>query len=148
MCMGFSSLEFYAKYVKLPSTLDDPPQSLQHSWKFWPFFEKCLRAMDGFHIAASPSAKDRANAHNWKGPLFQNILAICSFFMQFFYPLTEWEGSVNDSFLYSDTCVNDLCVSMGYYYLGDAGFPLCGGILTPYHGKYYHLAEWGCKTQW
>jgi hypothetical protein len=45
MCMAFSSQEFYTKYVKLPSTLDSPPQYLQRSQKFWPFFEKCLGAI-------------------------------------------------------------------------------------------------------
>ncbi|KAF8224446.1 hypothetical protein L208DRAFT_1311203, partial [Tricholoma matsutake] len=81
MCMAFSSQEFYMKYVKLPSTLDSPPRYLQCSQKFWPFFEKCLGAMDGSHIAASPSIGFKANAHDRKGSLSQNILAICSFSM-------------------------------------------------------------------
>ncbi|KAH9028049.1 hypothetical protein EDB83DRAFT_2181734, partial [Lactarius deliciosus] len=66
MCVAFSSQEFYTKYIKLPSTLDPPPRYLQRSQKLWPFFEKCLGAIDGSHIAASPSTKDRANARDRK----------------------------------------------------------------------------------
>jgi hypothetical protein len=145
--MAFSSQAFYTKYVKLPSTLDPPPQYLQHSQKLWPFFEKCLGAIDGSHIAASPSVNDQANAHDRKGSLSQNVLAICSFSMQFLYLLTGWEGSVNDSFLYSDACINDLRVPPGYFYLGDAGFPLCSSVLVPYRGVCYHLQEWGRACQ-
>ena len=48
MChMALSSHEFYTKYVKLPSTLDDLPWYLQHSQKLWPFFKQCLDTMDG-----------------------------------------------------------------------------------------------------
>ncbi|KAF8486971.1 hypothetical protein DFH94DRAFT_615054, partial [Russula ochroleuca] len=66
MCMAFSSQTFYTKYVKLPSTLDPPPQYLHCSQKLWPFFEKCLGAIDGSHVAASPSAKDWANTRDRK----------------------------------------------------------------------------------
>jgi hypothetical protein len=147
MCMAFSSQSFYTKYVKLPSTLDPPPQYLQRSQKLWPFFEKCLGAIDGSHIAASPSARDRANTRDRKGSLSQNVLAICSFSMRFLYLLTGWEGSVNDSFLYSDARINDLRVPPGYFYLGDAGFPLCDCVLIPYRGVRYHLQEWGRARQ-
>jgi hypothetical protein len=147
MCMAFSSQTFYTKYVKLPSTLDPPPQYLHCSQKLWPFFEKCLGAIDGSHVAASPSAKDWANTRDRKGSLTQNVLAICSFSMQFLYLLTGWEGSVNDSFLYSDAHINDLCVPPGYFYLGDAGFPLCDCVLIPYRGVHYHLQEWGRACQ-
>jgi hypothetical protein len=32
----------------------------------------------------------------------------------------------------------------GKYLLGDLGFPLTQQLLVPYHGVWYHLAEWGC----
>ncbi|KAI9437101.1 hypothetical protein BJY52DRAFT_1094895, partial [Lactarius psammicola] len=51
-------------------------------------------------------------------------------------------GSVNDSFLYSDAWINDLHVPPGYFYIGDAGFPLCDCVIIPYHGVHYHLQEW------
>jgi hypothetical protein len=67
--------------------------------------------------------------------------------MRFLYLLTGWEGSVNDSFLYSDARINDLHVPSGYFYLGDAGFPLCNSVLVPYCGVRYHLQEWGQAHQ-
>ena len=37
---------------------------------------------------------------------------------------------------------------LGKYYLGDAGFPLKSGLLTPYRGVRYHLKEYStCGPQ-
>ena len=36
-----------------------------------------------------------------------------------------------------------LDIPEGYYYLGDAGYPLSSDkVLPPYRGVQYHLAEW------
>ena len=72
--------------------------------------------------------------HNCKGFLSQNVLAVCSFSMQFYYILACWEGSVTDSFLLEDARFTDLRIPPGHYYLGDAGFPVCKTVLTPFHG--------------
>ena len=67
--------------------------------------------------------------------------------MQVLYLLTGWEGSVNDSFLYSDAHINDLHVPPGYFHPRDAGFPLCNSVLVSYCGIHYHLQEWGWACQ-
>ena len=45
-----------------------------------------------------------------------------------------WDGArENGGFIIPD----------GYYYLADAGYPLCQWLLMLYQGVQYHLAEWG-----
>jgi hypothetical protein len=34
------------------------------------------------------------------------------------------------------------------YFLADARYALCDGLLTPYHGIQYHLKEWGWFLFW
>jgi hypothetical protein len=142
ICNAFSSPQFYNAYVCLPSSEDPPAHYLFNNPKFWPYFQNCLGAIDGSHIACTPSAADRANSRNQKGFLSQNILAICSFSMRFLYVLPGWEGSVTDSFLFDDARFTDLRIPEGYFYLGDAGFPICKTLLVPYRGVRYHLNEW------
>lgn len=63
--------------------------------------------------------------------------------MKFSYTLTGWEGSATDARIYQDAISTDLHIPQGKYLLGDAGFPLHPGLLVPYQGVRYHLAEWG-----
>ena len=48
-----------------------------------------------------------------------------------------------DAHVYEDALINGLHIPKGKYYLADAGFPCCEQLLIPYHGRWYHLAEWG-----
>ena len=41
-----------------------------------------------------------------------------------------------------------LDIPEGYYYLGDAGYPLSSDkVLSPYCGVWYHLAVWSRANQ-
>lgn len=142
MTMVFSADKFYNEYVKLPTSEDPPASYLRNNPKLWPYFQNCLGAMDGSHIACTASADDRANMRNRKGFLSQNVLAVCSFSFRFLYVLSGWEGSVADSFLYADARIHDLPIPNGFFYLGDAGFPLTAKVLVPFRNVRYHLQEW------
>lgn len=98
--------------------------------------------MDGSYIASAPSLEDRSNSRNRKGFVAQNVLACCGFDMKFRYLLCGWDGSVTDTFLYHDARTHDFPIPEGRFWLGDAGFGLCDGVLTPYQNIRYHLAEW------
>nr|GAT44780.1 predicted protein [Mycena chlorophos] len=143
MLNAFSEGEFYNKFVQLP-TADDPPPAylLKNEGKLWPFFRNCLGALDGSHIACTATAADRSNTRNRKGFLSQNVLAVCSFSLRFIYILSGWEGSVSDASLWADARINDFPIPAGYYYLGDAGFPLTAKLITPFRSTRYHLQEW------
>ena len=48
--------------------------------------------------------------------------------------------------MYSRSCLVDLRIPQGKFYLADAGFGVCDSLLVPYRGVRYHLAEWGCAN--
>jgi hypothetical protein len=49
------------------------------------------------HIPAHVPAKDQSRFRNKKGILSQNVLAACTFDLQFIFIYPGWEGSVSDS---------------------------------------------------
>ncbi|QHO02525.1 uncharacterized protein DS421_13g424530 [Arachis hypogaea] len=57
------------------------------------------------------------------------------------------EGTASDSRILKDTLSREhpLRIPEGKYYLGDAGFMLKPGILTPYRGVRYHLKEYSVR---
>ncbi|XP_068644672.1 uncharacterized protein [Aristolochia californica] len=83
----------------------------------------CIGAIDGTHIKANIPLEQQRRFWNRKGFLSQNVMATCTFDMQFTYVLAGWEGSAADlrSMLY-------------------ANLP---GFLAPYRGTRYHLQEFG-----
>jgi DDE superfamily endonuclease len=139
----FSSTPFYTRYVYLPHENDPIPPEIHNNPKRYPFFRDAIGAIDGTHIACSPSEKERAAARNRKGLLTQNCLMACSFDLRFTYVLSGWEGSAADALVFQNARRTDFPVPNGKYYLADAGFPLCPELLVPFRGVRYHLAEWG-----
>ena len=77
-----------------------------------------------------------------------NLLAVCQFSLLFCYMHSGWEGSAADSHVFGDAWQSDFPITPGTYYLGDAGFPLCEGLLVLYQGTWYHLNEWAQSGQW
>lgn len=134
---------FYPTYVQLPKADDPVPPFILNNPKFYPFLKNALGAIDGTHINCNPSASERAGARNRKGALTQNCLAISSFSLHFIYIITGWEGAAADATMYANSRYLDLPIPQGKYYLADAGFGACDGLLVPYRGVRYHLAEWG-----
>lgn len=61
----------------------------------------------------------------------------------FKYIFSGWDGSESDSTMYHDARLSDLTIPGGKYFLANAGFPICEGLLIPYRGVRYHLQEWG-----
>jgi len=126
-----------------PARVSDPtPPEIAKNPKFFPFFAGALGAVDGTHIACSPSAADREYARNRKGFLSQNCLMACSFDMRFLYVLSGWEGSAADATIFNDARTTDFPIPPGKYYLADVGFAACDELLVPYRGVRYHLNEW------
>jgi len=140
----FASPPFYTTHVHLPEDGDDIPSKIRNNSKFWPYFRDTVGAIDGSHIRAYPPSCDRSSYWNRKGFISQNCLFVCNFNLEFTYASTGWEGSATDARLYEEACsTDDLIIPPGKYLLADAGFPACTGLLVPYRGIRYHLAEWG-----
>ena len=52
--------------------------------------------------------------------------------------------TATDAHVFESALLDGLNIPVGKYYLADAGYPSCEELLIPYHGKKYHLSEWGC----
>lgn len=135
------SPEFYREYVKLPSA-DHVPAEIVSNPQFFPFFQDCRGAVDGTHLDAFVAEEDLSRYRSRKGRISTNVLAACTFDLQFCYLLTGWEGSAADSRVFDNARRTDFPIAPGTYYLADAGFPSCDALLVPYRGVRYHLQEW------
>ena len=138
----FSSPPFYTTYVQFP-TGNSTPVKIQQNPKFFLYFRDTIGAIDGSHISITPPALFCPLYRNCKGFLSQNALFACDFNLNFMYALMGWEGSALDAHVYSDAIGTDLPIPARKYLLADAGFPQELGLLVPYCGVRYHLAEWG-----
>jgi hypothetical protein len=139
------SKPFYSKYVA-HATPTTPPE-IRENPKWHPFFEHCLEALDGSHFHAWVLEHLMARYRNRKGGITQNVLASCDWKMRFNFILAGWEGSAADSHIFECARETSFVIPDGWYYLADAGFPLCDALLVPYQGKCYHLKEWGRANQ-
>jgi hypothetical protein len=110
--------------------------------KFSSFFDNAIGAIDGTQVNCVPSSTEWQNARNRKGGITHNVLACCSFDLQFQYFLSGSDGTAADSGMFNRAQASDLAISPGKYYLADAGFAACSALIIPYRRVQYHLAEW------
>ncbi|CAN1133047.1 Protein ALP1-like, partial [Linum perenne] len=108
-------------------------------------FKNCLGALDGTHIKLRVRTEDQTRYRDRKGDLSMNVLGVCNPNLEFIYCLAGWEGSAHDVRVVRDALSrpNGLKIPKGTYYLCDAGYTNCEGLLTPFRGQRYHLKEWG-----
>jgi hypothetical protein len=130
MLVFFSSPPFYNQYVHLPPIGAPTPPEILNNLKLYPFFKDALGAIDGTHINCSAMAAMWQAAHDRKGGVTQNCLAICGFNMTFYYIFSGWEGSAADSTMFYDARITDLHIPLGKFYLADAGFLICDALLS------------------
>ena len=131
-----------------PAKVDDPvaPQILS-SYKYTPYFNDCIGALDGTHIPAFVPVAEQRPFRNRKKVLTLNVLGVANFDQTFSYVLTGWEGGAHDSRVLNDAKTKGFPLFPNKYYLGDAGYGLSKHVLTPYRGVRYHLKEWGNANQ-
>ncbi|XP_068644390.1 uncharacterized protein [Aristolochia californica] len=136
-------LKLHSDYVKRPS--EHTHSKILTSSMFYPYFKDCIGVIDGTHIKANIPIEDQPRFWNRKGYLSQNVMAACSFDMQFTYVLAGWEGSATDSRVLKDALTrrDKIFVPEGKYYLVDASYANLPGFLAPYRGTRYHLQEFG-----
>jgi hypothetical protein len=109
--------------------------------RFWPYFQDCVRALDGSHIHAWVPSLKQAAWRNRKGFISQNILAVCNFDMEFVYVLAGWEGTAHDVRVLNNALEQGFSAPPGKYYLADAGYSNTPITLVPYRVTRYHLKE-------
>ena len=130
-----------SKEVRGPKPPYTPRTATSSELAKYSYFEDCLGALDGTYIAAHVQGSDCIPFRNRKGGISQNVLAVCTFGMQFSYILAGWEGSAHDSKVLNDALSKNFSIPSGKYYLADAGYSNRDWLLTPYRGVRYHLKE-------
>jgi hypothetical protein len=130
--------------VYIKKNTEPIPPEISSSSKFFPFFKNAIGALDGSHIPISVKASDQGRYRNRKKFISQNVLGVCNFDLTYSFVVAGWEGSATDSRVLHETIAKrDLIIPDGKFYLGDAGYGLSSGVVTPYRGVRYHLKEWG-----
>ncbi|XP_031482750.1 uncharacterized protein LOC116252544 [Nymphaea colorata] len=98
----------------------------------------CVGAIDGMHVRVKVSSEDAPKYRGRKDWPTQNVLAACSFDMKFTYLLAGWEGTASDSRIIKNALTREDKLKIPE----DAGFPLKGGLITPFRVVRYHLKEY------
>ncbi|XP_027358471.1 uncharacterized protein LOC113867380 isoform X3 [Abrus precatorius] len=133
-----------------PPQLTTPPEIL-NSARFYPYFKDCIGVIDGMHIPAHVPAKDQSRFRNKKGILSQNVLAACTFDLQFIFIYPGWEGSVTDSrvlrAVLDDPDQNFPQIPQGKYFLVDMGYLNTEGFIAPFQGVRYQHYEYRGANQ-
>ncbi|KAL5822179.1 hypothetical protein ACOSQ3_024061 [Xanthoceras sorbifolium] len=127
------------------------PAEILSSKRFDPYFKDCIGVIDGMHIPAHVPAKDQSQFRNKKGLLSQNVLAACTFDLQFIFVYPGWEGSAPDSrvlrAVLDDSDQNFPHIPEGKYYLVDMGYANTQGFIAPYLGVRSQLHEFRGANQ-
>ncbi|CAL2230034.1 unnamed protein product [Prunus armeniaca] len=129
-----------------PQSRGETPSQILTNPKYYPYFEKCIGAIDGTHVAAWAPAQKQTSYRGRKILITQNVMCACSFDMMFTFVYTGWEGTANDSRVFIDAVMrpeNEFPFpDEGYYYVVDAGYSNVPGFLAPYRGERYHLRDY------
>lgn len=133
-----------------PPVTNTPGEIFAKPGNYYPYFENCVGAIGGTHIPAMVGVEDKAQFRNKEGFLSQNVIAACSFDLQFQYVLAGWEGSTPDQHILNSALRREdaLHIPEGKYYLVDACYTNMPGFIAPYHGVRYRLSEFaGCQPE-
>ncbi|XP_011015239.1 PREDICTED: uncharacterized protein LOC105118883, partial [Populus euphratica] len=127
------------------------PREIAMNPRFMPHFKNCIGAIDGTHVRACIPSANQIPFIGRKGIPTQNIMAACSFDMQFMFVWAGWEGSAHDTRIFLEAIDNNNIKfpkpPEGKYYLVDAGYPNEYGYLGPYKGERYHFQEFRRRRQ-
>uniref|UniRef100_A0A6N2MVI3 DDE Tnp4 domain-containing protein n=1 Tax=Salix viminalis TaxID=40686 RepID=A0A6N2MVI3_SALVM len=121
------------------------PIQIAMNRRFMPHFKNCIGAIDGTHVRATISPELQIPFIGRKGVPTQNIMAACSFDMQFTFVWAGWEGSAHDTRIFLEaihsTSIKFPKPPEGKYYLVDAGYPNEYGYLGPYRGERWKILQ-------
>ncbi|XP_040365610.1 uncharacterized protein LOC112169087 isoform X6 [Rosa chinensis] len=126
---------FSREFLQTPSP-STPPEILGNN-RFYPYFQV--------------PAKDQSRFRNKKGVLSQNLLAACTFDLQFIFVYPGWEGSAAGSrvlrAVLDDPHQNFPHIPEGKYFLVDTGYANMKGFIAPFQGVRYHVHEYRGANQ-
>ncbi|GAV91508.1 DDE_4 domain-containing protein, partial [Cephalotus follicularis] len=129
-------LKLYKYAIRSPDDSTHP--EIMNSQRFYPYFK-----VNGTHVCAFIPLEIQARFHGRKGGKTQNVLAAITFDLKFTYVLAGCEGSAHDSRILNSVLSRSggFKITEGKFYLGDAGYSVQLGIISPYRGVRYHFNE-------
>eukprot|EP00268_Persea_americana_P063835 TRINITY_DN8329_c0_g1_i4.p1 TRINITY_DN8329_c0_g1~~TRINITY_DN8329_c0_g1_i4.p1 ORF type:complete len:132 (-),score=11.31 TRINITY_DN8329_c0_g1_i4:9-350(-) len=86
-----------------PPSYDQARKEILHNLRFHPYFKDCIGAIDGTLVNVVIPVENQVPYRGRKGECHQNVLAACSFDMQFTFIIAGWEGTAHDSRILLDT---------------------------------------------
>lgn len=96
---------------------------------------KCIHILDGIYINAHIPYKKRTFYQNRKSTLSQNVLAVVTLNLCYYYVLLGWERSAHNSRVLTDKVVNQkFSVLEKKYYLSNTGYCNFDYAMIPYQG--------------
>ncbi|KAK1257137.1 hypothetical protein QJS04_geneDACA022970 [Acorus gramineus] len=130
------------EYINLPENDVQVHPHVRHNKIFYPYFKNAVGAIDGTHIPALVRKNKATRYRNRKGWISQNVMAACSFDLQFQYVAVGWEGSTADMRVLRWALESGgFSVPEGKYYLVDSGYANTDKFLAPHRSHRYHLSE-------
>nr|XP_027090520.1 putative nuclease HARBI1 [Coffea arabica] len=128
----------FAQFIITPRNQDAIHPKILSDTRFYPWFEDCVRAIDGTHIPACVPRRQQVAYTNKHGVQSQNVLAVCNHDMRFIYVYAGWEGNAHDARVLDGalTGPNHFPVPpTGKYYLVDSAYRNLPDFLPPYRGR-------------
>ena len=114
-------VRFYGRYVKQPTKNDLPLHVDKYTdRKYRHLTKRCVGAIDGTQIIATPPSGDSARCRNRAKYLSFNVLACIGLDGLFTFILAGWEGSDHDSNVYRAAVERGLKIPNNHHLLADA----------------------------
>ncbi|XP_024019754.1 uncharacterized protein LOC112091129 [Morus notabilis] len=155
-CLGSTVSEYFTKvleavfqlkvdFIRHPDFTAVDPHIIAGGNKYSPWFDDCVRALDGMHVPCVSPRETAELYRNRKGYFSLNVLTVCSFDLRFTYMLSGWEGSAHDARVLASALDHPRkrfsILPPGKFYLVDSGYANNGCFMAPYRGTTYHLQE-------
>jgi hypothetical protein len=102
-------------YIKMPRPDDPTPSKIRRNPKHFPYFKDCRMAVDGTHLPIAVPSEEADRFRGRKG-ITQNVLAACSFDLNFTYVMSGWEGAAADGRLMADALQRGYTIHDGEFF--------------------------------
>ncbi|KAI9084569.1 hypothetical protein K1719_033557 [Acacia pycnantha] len=79
---------------------EEVPSQIRGDGRYWPFFQRCIGAIDGSHISVIPPTNDQIHFIGRKGYPTHNVMLVCNFDMIFTFVVVGWPGTTHDVFFH------------------------------------------------
>ncbi|XP_021298834.1 uncharacterized protein LOC110427621 [Herrania umbratica] len=103
------------------------PSKIKNDRRYWPYFQRCIGALDGSHAPAISLANDQIFFIGRKGYPTHNVMLMCNFHVLFTFVVVGWPGTAHDTRIFSTMLEEKKTVfphpPEGKYYVADAGYP-------------------------